>query len=298
MNPATLRGLLSERVLVLDGGLSTQLQARGQDISGPLWTAQALLDRPEAVAAAHADFAAAGAEVVITASYQVSRMGFAAIGRSAQEADAALAASVQVARSAAPSALIAASVGPYGAVLHDGSEYRGDYGLSRAQLVDFHRSRLDVLVDAQPDLLAVETIPDLREVEALIEVLGEAPDMPAWICMTARDAERLWAGQRIEDAAALAASAPSVVAVGINCTDPRVVPELLARMRSVTDLPLVAYPNAGGAWSAETGTWTDAHGLGDVSPLLSAGARAVGGCCGTDAGAIRALAEQVARTGP
>lgn len=298
MSQALLRALLREQVLVLDGGLSTQLQRRGQDISGPLWTAQALLDDPAAVAGAHADFAAAGAHVVITASYQVSRAGFAAIGRSATETDAALAASVRVARSAAPSALVAASVGPYGAVLHDGSEYRGDYGLSHGQLVDFHRPRVEVLAAAAPDLLAVETIPDVREVEAIVEVLADVPQTPAWICVTARDAERLWAGQRVEEAIAVAASAPSVVAVGVNCTDPRVVLELLRRIAGATDLPLVAYPNAGGTWSAETGTWTDATGLGDVTDLLRAGVRAVGGCCGTDADAIRALADQVARTGP
>lgn len=297
MTRAALEALLRERVLVLDGGLSTQLQRRGQDISGPLWTAQALLDDPAAVAGAHADFADAGAQIVITASYQVSRQGFAALGRPAADADAALAASVRVARAGAPDALVAASVGPYGAVLHDGSEYRGDYGLSRRQLVDFHSARLDPLVGAAPDLLAVETIPDVREVEALVEVLAAAPDVPAWVTVTARDDERLWAGQRIEEAVAAASAAPSVVAVGVNCTDPRLVPALVARIAAVSDLPVVAYPNAGGTWDARTGEWDDASGLGDVGGLLDAGVRIVGGCCGTDADVIRALVAQVARRG-
>lgn len=297
MTRAALEALLRERVLVLDGGLSTQLQRRGQDISGPLWTAQALLDDPAAVAGAHADFADAGAQIVITASYQVSRQGFAALGRPAADADAALAASVRVARAGAPDALVAASVGPYGAVLHDGSEYRGDYGLSRRQLVDFHSARLDPLVGAAPDLLAVETIPDVREVEALVEVLAAARDVPAWVTVTARDDERLWAGQRIEEAVAAASAAPSVVAVGVNCTDPRLVPALVARIAAVSDLPVVAYPNAGGTWDARTGEWDDASGLGDVGGLLDAGVRIVGGCCGTDADAIRALVAQVARRG-
>lgn len=297
MTRAALEALLRERVLVLDGGLSTQLQRRGQDISGPLWTAQALLDDPAAVAGAHADFADAGAQIVITASYQVSRQGFAALGRPAADADAALAASVRVARAGAPDALVAASVGPYGAVLHDGSEYRGDYGLSRRQLVDFHSARLDPLVGAAPDLLAVETIPDVREVEALVEVLAAARDVPAWVTVTARDDERLWAGQRIEEAVAAASAAPSVVAVGVNCTDPRLVPALVARIAAVSDLPVVAYPNAGGTWDARTGEWDDASGLGDVGGLLDAGVRIVGGCCGTDADVIRALVAQVARRG-
>lgn len=294
---SALDALLRERVLVLDGGLSTQLERRGQDISGPLWTAQALLGDPAAVAGAHADFAAAGAQVVITASYQVSRQGFAAIGRSAEDADAALAASVRVARTGARDALVAASVGPYGAVLHDGSEYRGDYGLSHRQLVDFHAARIDPLLSEAPDLLAVETIPDVREIDALVEVLASAPEVPAWVTVTARDEERLWAGQRIEEAVAAASAAPSVAAVGVNCTDPRLVPALVARIAAVSDLPVVAYPNAGGTWDARTGEWEDASGVGDVSGLLDAGVRIVGGCCGTDAGAIRALAAQVARRG-
>jgi homocysteine S-methyltransferase len=298
LSRAGLDDLLRERVLVLDGGLSTQLQRRGQDISGPLWTAQALLDDPDAVAGAHADFAAAGADVVITASYQVSRQGFAALGRPAEDADAALAASVRVARAGAPAALVAASVGPYGAVLHDGSEYRGDYGLSHRRLVDFHAERLDALLGAEPDLLAVETIPDVREIEALVDVLADAPDVPAWVTVTARDDERLWAGQSIEEAVAAVAAAPSVAAVGVNCTDPRFVPGLVARIVAVTDLPVVAYPNAGGTWDARTGEWRAASGLGDMSGLLRGGVRIVGGCCGTDAEAISALAGQVARTAP
>ncbi len=167
------------------------------------------------------DFVEAGADVIISASYQVSRTGFVAAGLTSAQADDALRASVAVARQATDgtSARVAVSVGPYGAILHDGSEYRGDYGLTHRQLVDFHRERIDVLVDARPDLLAVETIPDLREAEALVDVLGEYPTVPAWLSFSGADGSHLWAGQRIEEAALVAAGAPNVVAVGINCTD-------------------------------------------------------------------------------
>lgn len=295
--------------VVLDGGLSTQLAVLGQDTSGLLWTGRTLLENPDAVTRAHADFVAAGADIVITASYQVSRWGFEQAGLAAEQADAALRSATRAARAATEQfpdrrVLVAASVGPYGAILHDGSEYRGNYGRTHQQLVDFHRERLDVLVDSAPDLLAVETIPDAVEAQALVEVLADHPSMPAWVTFSAVDDEHVCAGQSIEEAVTVAASAPSVVAVGINCTDPRHVAALVGRIRSACDLPIVVYPNAGGAWDAADGQW---HGgtSGDpalafpeqvVQSWLDAGARAVGGCCGTDAVAISRIAQQLART--
>lgn len=295
--------------VVVDGGLSTQLAALGEEISGNLWTGRVLLDNPAAVRRAHADFIAAGAGVVITASYQVSRWGFERAGLMAGDADAALRASTRAAREAVASvpgssARVAASVGPYGAILHDGSEYRGRYGLTHRQLVDFHRERLDVIAATSPDLLAVETIPDVAEAEALVEVLADHPDLPAWMSFTAADDAHVCAGQAIEDAAAVAASAPSVVAVGINCTDPRHVRTLVERLRAASSLPVVVYPNAGGAWDAADGLWhgSTADGAGGfpdsaVADWLEAGARGVGGCCGTDARAISRVAGVLAASG-
>ena len=150
---------------------------------------------------------------------------------------------------------VAASVGPYGAILHDGSEYRGHYGRTRQQLADFHRERLDVLVAPRPDLLAVETIPDVAEAEALVDVLADHPTVPAWMTFSAADDAHLCAGQPIEEAVAVASSAPSVMAVGVNCTDPRHVAGLFRRIRGECDLPVVVYPNAGGRWDAADGQW-------------------------------------------
>lgn len=293
--------LFGDGPVVIDGGLSTQLTALGQDTSGHLWTGRVLLENPEAIRRAHADYVAAGADVVITSSYQVSRRGFEQAGMDAAQADAALRASTLAAREAVAGsgARVAASVGPYGAILHDGSEYRGQYGLAVAALVDFHRERLDVLADTGPDLLAVETIPDVVEAEALVRVLADHPDLPAWITFSAVDGGRVCAGQAIEEAVTVAASAPSVAAVGINCTDPRFVEELVWRIRAVTALPIVVYPNAGGAWDAADGEW---HEAGDtvfpdtvVERWRDAGATAIGGCCGTDTRAISAIARVLAR---
>lgn len=299
---ADWQSLFGDRPVVVDGGLSTQLERRGHDIAGELWTGRVLLDDPTSVVHAHRDFIDAGADVVITASYQVSRQGFVEVGMTPDQADAALRASVAAARSAVGdrAVRVAASVGPYGAILHDGSEYRGNYGLSRAELYAFHRDRIAVLVEARPDLLAVETIPDVLEAEAIAEVLGEYEDVPAWMTFSAADAERLWAGQAIEAAVIAAASAPNVIAVGVNCTDPRYATELIARIRGATDLSIVAYPNAGGAWDSVSGEWDGAHGAQFAPSLVSrwqaAGARAVGGCCGTDDRAIRQIAAVLAGT--
>lgn len=284
--------------VVLDGGLSTQLESRGHDVNDRLWTGRVLLDDPVAITRAHADFVEAGAQVVISASYQVSRRGFVAEGLTAAAADEALLASLAAAREAASGDVrVAASVGPYGAILHDGSEYRGRYGLSHPDLVDFHAERLAVLAQGAPDLLAVETIPDADEARALVDVLAGYPDLPAWMTFSAADDARTCAGQPIEEAVAVAVSAPSVVAVGINCTDPRHITPLLHRMRAVTDLSLVVYPNAGGSWNPSTGAWDDALTEGFAPALVEvwqqSGASAIGGCCGTGADAIADLARHL-----
>lgn len=299
---ATWTELFGSDSVVVDGGLSTQLTALGQDTSGLLWTGRVLLENPSAVTRAHADYVEAGADVVITASYQLSRWGFEQAGLTADEAEEALRASTRAAREAVAGTgvRVAASVGPYGAVLHDGSEYRGRYGRTHAELVSFHRERLDVLATTEPDLLAVETIPDVVEAIALLEVLADHPDLGAWMTFSAADDRTTCAGQPIEEAVAVAVSSPSVIGVGINCTDPAHVPGLVARMRAATDLPIVVYPNLGGEWHADDGLWHGVDGplsgfpAADVDAWRAAGATAIGGCCGTDARAISAVAQQLA----
>lgn len=282
----------------IDGGLATELEARGHDLSDALWSARVLIDQPDEVRAVHESYAQAGARVLISASYQVSREGFVADGRTAHSADQALRASVALARAAAAhsGALVAASVGPFGAIRHDGSEYRGDYGVSHDRLVDFHAERLAVLVESEPDLLAIETIPDVQEVGALVETLAGFPHVPAWLSLSCRDDHSTCAGQPIEEAAAVAGECPSILAIGVNCTAPEYVAPLLERLSAVTDLALVAYPNAGRAWDPLTGWQGQSRVSGD--DLVRAWAeidrvRFIGGCCGVGPSAIAGISRSL-----
>lgn len=281
---------------VLDGGLGTLLESRGHDLGSSLWSARMLLDQPEVVRAAHAEFFAAGAEIAISASYQVSYERLHEEGLDRRAVDGVLQRSVQLAREARDhhgSGWVAASVGPYGAMLADGSEYRGDYGLSVDELRAWHRPRLTALVDAAPDLLAVETIPSLAEVEAVVaEVAGRG--VPAWISVTVSGGA-LRSGESLAEAFAVATSAPEVIAVGVNCCDPAEVAPAAATARATTALPFVAYPNSGEQWDAKNRRWMGHPGFAEpaVQEWLDAGVQVLGGCCRVGPAQIATLAAQV-----
>ncbi|MEX0983789.1 MAG: homocysteine S-methyltransferase [Actinomycetota bacterium] len=280
--------------LVLDGGLATELERRGADLRDDLWSARLLLEDPGVIRDVHAAYFAAGADIAITASYQASFEGFARRGLDRHDTDRLLRLSVELAREAAgDDRLVAASIGPYGATLADGSEYRGRYGLSVQTLIDWHRPRLEALLAAEPDVLAVETIPAIEEAEALVTLLAGYPEARAWISFSCRDAEHISDGTPFAEAIAVAASSPGVIAAGVNCTPPGFVPALLSSAGG-TGKPLVAYPNLGSTWEAETKTWR-AEGprpaFGDESVRWrEAGATIVGGCCGTSPEDIAAIA--------
>ena len=282
--------------LPIDGGMSTELEQQGCRLEGSLWTAQALLDSPELIESAHRAYVEAGAGVVITASYQISRAGFVEVGLTGEDADRALRASIDVARKAVAGTdtLVAASVGPYGAILHDGSEYKGNYGRTLEELRDFHAERLEVLVSANPDLLAIETIPDALEAKALIAALENFPTATAWMSFSIGPDGKLWAGQSLTEAAQIAAGSPAIAAIGVNCVDPALVSAAIAEIRSVTSLPVVIYANGGGTWNSESGVWENAAADALVAysgQWVEQGATLIGGCCGTHAGDIRQLAQ-------
>lgn len=285
--PTTLAETLAQRVVILDGGLATRLEAHGHDLTDTLWSARLLLDDPDEIRAAHADFFAAGAEVAITASYQVSESGFVATGRTAAEARIALRRSVQLAREATEAfggpRWVAASVGPYGATLADGSEYRGDYGLSVRQLRDWHRPRLHRLAEAGADLLACETIPCLAEVEALTLEL-DALGVPAWISL-ATLGDRTRQAEPAADAYAIAAGSDAVVALGANCCNPTDAAAVVAAVGGRR--PIVFYPNSGETWDAAARAWTGAPALLTTDWT---GVHGVGGCCRVGPEQIAALA--------
>jgi homocysteine S-methyltransferase len=281
--------------VVLDGGFSTALETRGHDLSGLLWSARLLRDAPEEVVAAHRTFVDAGAEVVISASYQASHAGYARAGLTAEQCDADLEASVRLAREGADGrARVAASVGPYGAHLADGSEYTGYPHVGRTELRDFHARRLERLVAAAPDLVAVETIPELLEAEVVVDLLRQiAPEMPYWVSFSATGGGLLTGGAPFAEAVEVVGE--PAVAVGVNCTAPEHIDELLGSARAT--VPFVVYPNAGAVYEAETKTWTDG-GTAEFSPSTvrrwqGLGAGYIGGCCGIGADGIRGIADAV-----
>lgn len=282
-----LAAALTDRPVVLDGGLGTLLESRGNDVTSALWSARVLRDDPDEVRAAHAEFVAAGAEVVITASYQ---LGFGGDIPDA-EVETLLRRSVSVARDAGD-VVVAASVGPLGALRADGSEYTGAYGLSLDDLRTAHRRRLHVLAETGADVLAVETIPSPLEVEALALELADV-DVPAFVSLSGDSSGFAAPGSRAR-ALQLVASVPGVIAVGVNCCAPASVGAALAEAPGI---PLVAYPNTGETWDAATRTWHGgAAALADDAPAwIAAGARLVGGCCRSTPADIAAIAAAVRR---
>ena len=298
-----LQALRTGSPMLLDGGLATELEAMGEDLSDRLWSARLLADAPGTIEAAHLAYYRAGAQVATTASYQATFEGFAARGIAHAAAEDLIRRSVAIAGSARRRGLeagipgplfVAASVGPYGAMLADGSEYRGRYGRSEAWLRNWHRDRIEVLASTDADVLALETIPEVEEAAALASVVGELPRAAAWASFSCEDGSRIRSGAPIEEAVAAVAGAPGIVAVGVNCTSPEHVPELIGRIRAVSELPLVVYPNSGEGWDAHARRWTGSD-AGRVdgeaaAGWIAAGASVVGGCCRVGPAQVESMA--------
>ncbi|HVS13895.1 MAG TPA: homocysteine S-methyltransferase [Thermoanaerobaculia bacterium] len=300
-----LRPILdAQGVVILDGGLATTLEAHGFGTAGALWSARALRDAPALLERVHHEFLEAGADCIATATYQATVPGLVRAGCSEREALALLAAAVEIARRARDALaddrggrrarpLVAASIGPFGAYLADGSEYRGDYRVTRRELVAFHRPRVRALAAAGPDLLAFETFPSAEEVGAVLALLDEqctrGSDLGAWISLQARDPRALADGTALGDVVPALDRHPAVLAVGVNCVAPDLVPGLLDTLRGLTAKPLAAYPNSGerwqgGRWTGEATRWID-----EAPAWVELGARLVGGCCRTGPEEIRRL---------
>ncbi|WP_217167435.1 homocysteine S-methyltransferase [Streptomyces sp. AC512_CC834] len=295
---------LASGPLVLDGGMSNQLESAGHDLGDALWSARLLAEDPEAITRAHLAYFEAGADVAITSSYQATFEGFARRGIGRERAAELLALSVESAREAARRARadqpdrplwVAASAGPYGAMLADGSEYRGRYGLDAGELERFHRPRLEVLAAARPDVLALETVPDTEEAAALLRAV-RGLGVPAWLSYTVAG-DRTRAGQPLEEAFALAADAEEVIAVGVNCCAPEDVSGAVETAARVTGKPVVAYPNSGERWHAESRTWTGRPSFATerVRGWREHGTRLIGGCCRVGPDTIRDIAGAVGR---
>jgi len=294
--PADLRELH-----VLDGGMATELERRGCDISGPLWSAHVLDTAPEKIAQVHLDYLRAGADCISTVSYQVSGMGYSEIGRPAADAASALRRSVAIAdtareeysRESGRPVLIAASLGPYGAALHNGAEFHGRYAIGFDDLVAFHTERLAVVAGTNADLVALETVPSLEEARVIAAALARFPAVSAWVSFTCKDGTHVAHGELLHDCAAVFEEAPQVVAVGINCTAPHLVDLLIAEAKAATAKPVFVYPNSGELWDAVERRWygrsSVAEFAGQARTWYAAGAHAVGGCCRTTPSHIRAV---------
>ena len=275
----------------IDGGLSTALENNGNKLTTSLWTGELIRTAPSEISKAHLDFINAGSQVIITSSYQLSYLGCGNRGWNQAETDDALRASTQLAKDSVNKSgkdvKVATSVGPYGAALADGSEYKGNYGVSKSALKDFHARRLEVLIATSPDLLALETMPDTFEVEVLLELLSECP-IPFWVSYSCKAGNQTNAGQSFAEAVSLAEGA---MAVGINCTAPELITDLLSSAKS--DRPFVVYPNSGSSWDAVKKEWIGSKGAGFDLDLINqwkaAGAQYIGGCCGIGADEIATI---------
>ena len=293
--------------MVLDGGLATELDRRGYDLRGSLWSARAALDAPDILEAVHLDYLDAGAECITTASYQISAEGFAEAGYQAQDAWRAVEQSVAIAKRAresfrrrsSRSVIVAASLGPYGSILHDGSEYHGQYVLAQSELREFHLRRLRHLVDSRPDLIAFETIPSLVEATAMAEALAAFPHMRAWFAFACSDDWHTVSGDPVIDCVVALERCDQAVAVGVNCTPPHLISALVREMRPRTRKQMVVYPNSGEVWDATARAWRGDAAAVEFGPLArewsALGADWIGGCCRTTPEDIRHIATALGR---
>jgi homocysteine S-methyltransferase len=299
--------------LILDGGLATELEARGHDLNDRLWSARLLASDPAAIREVHLAYFQAGADCGISASYQASIPGFQAIGMPEREAVELLQLSVQFVMQAREQfwsrrsgrfgrlrPIVAASVGPYGAYLADGSEYRGDYLLDEGQLVAWHRRRWHVLANSGADILACETIPSYREARAFCRLLAETPQVVAWFSFSCRDGNLISDGTPLSQLGAWLAGEPQILGVGINCTSTRFIPPLIDELRQVTDKHIVVYPNSGEEYDAESRSWagsSEASEFGTFSrEWRKAGAAIIGGCCRTGPEHIQQISDRLRRS--
>ncbi|KAB7788492.1 homocysteine S-methyltransferase [Bifidobacterium cebidarum] len=324
-----MRGVIEQALavqspLIVDGAMSTELERRGVDTANGLWSAAALIDSPQLVRDVHEAYFEAGANIAITDTYQANIPAFEKAGLTSEEAERLIGTAVTVAleareryrrhravsnsKSREPSnassptctrpLLVAGSVGPYGAFLADGSEYTGKYRLSDACYRDFHRRRMQILSDNGVDVFAFETMPNISEVRSLIGLLtDEFPDLEAWVSFSLHDSDHLCDGTALEKAATLADACSQISAIGVNCVQPNLVADAIARISAITAKPIIVYPNNGDVYHPDTKTWThgsEALSLGRMAlQWVDAGASLIGGCCRTSPADIHDLAATV-----
>ncbi|MEA4973094.1 Homocysteine S-methyltransferase [bioreactor metagenome] len=285
------------KTMIVDGAMATELEAMGCDLNDELWSAKVLAEQPELIKKVHLSYFKAGADCGITASYQATIAGYIKKGYSEEEAENLIIRSVQLLCAARDEwwedegknsgrayPLVAAAVGPYGAFLADGSEYRGGYNVSKEVLVDFHKRRMELLWNAGAEILAIETVPSLEEALITAEI-AENIAADCWISFSCKNDKEISEGTPIDKCAAKLNKYDCVKAIGLNCTAPHFVEGLIKKIKAVSEKPIVVYPNSGEEYDAVTKTW---HGSKDgktygqwAESWYRAGAGIIGGCCRT-----------------
>lgn len=298
--------------MILDGGLATHLETLGYVLDDSLWSARLLIEAPEIIQQAHLDYLWAGADAIITTSYQATVTSFQQHGLTESESIEKLRLSTQLALAAReefwraykekkPSngrlyPLVAASIGPYGAYLADGSEYSGNYGMTSAQLVDWHRKRWHLLAHSGADLLACETIPSFAEAQAYLTLADETPEISCWLSFSCRDGGHIWDGTAVVNLVQALASHPQVIAIGVNCTAPRHIPQLIQTIHAHTNKPVIVYPNSGEQYNFDTKTWIGKSVPAEFGTYAKEwrklGAAVIGGCCRTTPAHIQQIRDR------
>ena len=296
--------LKKQPYILLDGALATELERHGSNLDDPLWSARVLLEEPEQIHRVHADYFKIGADCAITSSYQASVTGFGSRGIKEDEAVELIKQTVYLAQQAraetgqaAAHALIAGSIGPYGAYLSDGSEYVGHYGVDDAQLEAFHRPRIEALIEAEADVLAFETIPSLQEAKVLFRLLEEFPEQSAWLAFSLRDAIHISEGTPLSECMEALGDHPQLAAVGANCFPASIATDFITALKQLTDVPIIVYPNSGEQYDPVSKTWSGeavCTAFEDIAPeWYAAGARLIGGCCRTTPEQIERIQQKV-----
>ncbi|XP_067890200.1 homocysteine S-methyltransferase YbgG isoform X2 [Heterodontus francisci] len=289
-------------VTIVDGGLATELEAAGFNLQeDPLWSARVLQTNPQAIKNVHARYLCSGADVIATATYQATVAGFVKyLSLRSDEAALLLQSGVQLAKEAVDEflsesrslergkPLIAGSIGPYGAFLHDGSEYSGNYveWMTKEELKAWHRPQMQSLITAGVDLIAMETIPSQKEGEALVELLREFPNTKAWLSFSIKDEQCISHGEKFADAVKFAIKSNQLVAVGLNCCTPDLVSPLLVTINKNInpERGWIVYPNSGERWNPNT-RWENRPINSQLTKFAlewkELGAKWIGGCCRT-----------------
>ena len=308
LNNPLEEALIKKKTLVLDGALATELEARGCDLNNDLWSASAVIEKPELIKEIYMDYLKAGADIITGASYQASIEGFVKRGLSNAEAVQMVIKSVRLAVEARDEfynsldnkerrikPLVVASIGPYGAYMADGSEYTGNYSIIESDFRSFHRERISILVSANPDMLACETIPSFREAKAILIALKSFARFSTWMSFSCKDGAHTNSGDLISDCAQWLDDKPQVAAIGINCTDPKHILSLINEVKASTSKPIIVYPNSGETFDKKTKKWKGSPvSLADyVEEWVDAGARIIGGCCRTNPADIKAIADRL-----